>query len=208
HFPSNAWEPPPTRPGGDTGPRSLDELLEVLPVSGRSPYDVREVITALVDDGEHLEISPSYGTSLVTSLAHVGGESVAVIANQTRAWGGSLTADAADKGARFIAVADAFHLPLVFLTDNPGVLPGSASERDGILRSGARMYAAQVRARGPKFQFTLGKAFGFGAAIMAKVPFDHQSLNVAIPGGQAGALPAGAGGGAAGLDDRARQNLV
>lgn len=208
-FPSNAWEAPPARPdGADVGPRSLDEVLDLIPADKRKPYDVRPVIAALVDGGDFLEVSPAFGPSLVVGLARLGGEPVAIVANQPSVMAGSITSDAADKGAHFIEVADSFHLPLVFLTDNPGVLPGSASERAGILRHGARMYMTQVRAQVPKFQVALGKSFGFGAAIMAKVPFDRQTINLAIPGGLGGALPARAGREVAKLDDRAGDEMA
>jgi acetyl-CoA carboxylase carboxyltransferase component len=88
---------------------------------------------------------------------------------------GSVDVDGADKAAHFITVADSFHLPLVFLADNPGVLPGSVSERRGILRSGARMYAAQRSATTPKVEVTLRKAYGFGSMVMSMIPYDGQS---------------------------------
>jgi len=89
-------------------------------------------------------------------------------------------------------VADSFHLPLVFLSDNPGVLPGSASERQGILRSGARMYAAQRLATVPKFEITVRKAYGFGSMVMGMIPFDGQSGVFAFPGATMGAMGAAA----------------
>jgi acetyl-CoA carboxylase carboxyltransferase component len=105
---------------------------------------------------------------------------------------GSITADAADKAAHFITVADSFHLPLVFLSDNPGVMPGSASEKAGILRKGARMYAAQTQATSPKFEVTLRKAYGFGSMVMGMIAFDGQSAVFAFPGATMGAMGAAA----------------
>ena len=87
---------------------------------------------------------------VICALARLGGHPVAVVANQPQVLAGSIDADGADKAAHFITVADSFHLPLVFLADNPGVLPGSASEQAGILRSGARMFAAQTLAHQPR----------------------------------------------------------
>ncbi|MSO79883.1 MAG: acetyl-CoA carboxylase carboxyltransferase subunit, partial [Acidimicrobiia bacterium] len=113
---------------------------------------------------------------------------------------GSIDADAADKGAHFLEVADAFHLPVVFLADNPGVLAGSASERSGILRHAARMFAAQARLRSPKLHVTLRKAYGFGSSLMAMNPFDDQTVTLAFPGARLGAMPAEGGGQAAGLE--------
>ena len=95
---------------------------------------------------------------------------------------GSIDVDGADKAAHFITVADSFHLPLVFLADNPGVLPGSASERRGILRSGARMYAAQTLATTPKFEVTLRKAYGFGSMVMGDDPVRRAVGGVRVPG--------------------------
>ena len=92
------------------------------------------------------EVQPGFGRAVVCALAHLGGHPVAVVANQPSVLAGSIDADAADKAAHFMSVADAFHLPIVFLSDNPGVLPGTASERAGILRAGARMFAAQTLA--------------------------------------------------------------
>ena len=105
---------------------------------------------------------------------------------------GSIDADGADKAAHFITVADSFHLPLVFLADNPGVLPGTASERRGILRSGARMFAAQTVATAPKFEVTLRKAYGFGSMVMGMIAFDGQSAVFAFPGATMGAMGAAA----------------
>lgn len=208
-FPSNAWQAPPVQSGGpDAGRRATDELLDIIPANRRRPYDMGPVISVIVDEGDFVEISPSFGSSLIVGLARIGGEAVGIVANQPAVMAGALTCDAVDKGAHFIEVADSFHLPLVFLTDNPGVLPGSASERAGILRHGARMYAAQVRARVPKIQVTLGKAFGFGAAIMGKVPFDGQTINLTLPSGEGGALPAKAGREVAKLDDEAGDEMA
>jgi len=123
-----------------------------------------------------------------------------VIANQPRVYAGSIDVDGADKAAHFITVADSFHLPLVFLSDNPGVMPGSASERRGILRSGARMYAAQTFSTSPKFEVTLRKAYGFGSMVMGMIPFDGQSGVFAFPGATMGAMGAAAMSRATGAD--------
>ena len=110
-----------------------------------------------------------------------GGEPVAVVANQPDTLAGSIDAEAADKAAHFIAVAAAFHLPLVFLADNPGMLPGGASERQGVLRSGARMFAAQTLATAAKIHLTLRKAYGFGSMVMSMVGFDQQVATFNFP---------------------------
>lgn len=106
---------------------------------------------------------------------------MAVVANQPQVIAGSIDSDAADKAAHFISVADAFHLPLVFLADNPGMLPGSESERDGVLRSGARMFVAQTTATTMKMHVTLRKAYGFGSMVMSLIGFDGQVAAYATP---------------------------
>lgn len=193
-FGSNAWERPPRVDGSDQGKRRLSSVLDVIPRDGGVAYDMRPVISEVVDDGLFFQVQPDFGTSMICALAHVGGESVGIVANQPAVIAGSINVDAADKAAHFISVCDAFHLPLVFLTDNPGVLAGSASEQSGILRAGARMFAAQTRASTVKIQVTLRKAYGFGSSVMAMNGFDEQTLSFAFPGATMGAMgSAGAG---------------
>lgn len=194
-FPSSAWGYAPHLPStqsDDQGFRSTDELLSIIPSDSRRVYDMRAVLDVVVDDGSWFEVQPGFGPSMICGLARLGGESVAVIANQPNVIAGSIDAAAADKAAHFIMVADSFHLPLVFLADNPGMLPGSASERDGVLRSGARMFAAQTQATSPKLHLTLRKAYGFGSMVMSLVGFDNQSATFAYPGATMGAMGASA----------------
>ena len=192
YFPSSAWSYPPDSPDGDDGPRLVDDILDIVPRNGRRVYDMRDVIDVVLDEGSSFEIQPSFGQSVICALCRLGGHPVAVVANQPKVIAGSIDADGADKAAHFITVADSYHLPLVFLTDNPGVMPGSASERRGILRSGARMYAAQTQATTPKFEVTMRKAYGFGSMVMGMIPFDGQSAVFAFPGATMGAMGASA----------------
>ena len=200
YFPSSAWSYAPTMEGPDEGLRSTDELLEIVPRDSRRVYDMRDVLDVVVDDGAWFEVQPGFGPAMICGLAHLGGEPVAVVANQPQVLAGSIDADAADKAAHFITVADSFHLPLVFLADNPGMLPGSASERSGVLRSGARMFAAQTQATSPKLHLTLRKAYGFGSMVMSLVGFDNQSATYAYPGATMGAMGANAMSRATGAD--------
>ena len=168
---------------------------------------MRAVVRRLLDDGETLELQPQFGRSLLTVLGRLGGEPVAVVANQPTFLAGSVDRDAADKAARFLQLVDAFHLPVVFLADNPGILSGSKAERDGTLRAAARMFMAQSRLRVPKLHVTLRKAYGFGSSIMAMNPFDGQTLSVAFPGISLGGMPAAGGAEAAGLDAEGRRRM-
>jgi acetyl-CoA carboxylase carboxyltransferase component len=201
YFPPSAWAYPLDVEGEDDGYRPVPELLEIVPRNGRRVYDMHEVIDIVFDAGSCFEVQPDFGRSLLCMLARLGGHPLAVLANQPQVLAGALDADGADKGAHFIAVADSFHLPIVFLADNPGVMPGRQSERQGILRSGARMYAAQTQARVPKFTVTLRKSYGFGSMLMGSVPFDGNSATFAFPGATMGAMGAAAMSRARGSDE-------
>ncbi|MHB8464075.1 MAG: acyl-CoA carboxylase subunit beta [Acidimicrobiales bacterium] len=196
YFPSSAWSHPPAGSGG--GPRSVPELLEIVPRDNRKVYDMRAVIDVVTDSW--FEVAPEFGPAIICGLTHLGADAVAVVANQPRVLAGSIDAAAADKAAHFIAVADSFHLPLVFLADNPGMLPGTASERAGILRSGARMFAAQTAATTVKLHVTLRKAYGFGSMVMALIAHDGQSATFSWPGATLGAMGAAASSRAMGAD--------
>jgi acetyl-CoA carboxylase carboxyltransferase component len=201
YFPSSAWSYPPHVAGGDDAPRLVPDVLDLVPRNGRRVYDIRKVVDVVFDAGTVFEIQPDYGRTVVCALARLGGHPVAVVANQPLALAGSIDADGAEKAARFITVADSFHVPLVFLADNPGVLPGSRSEQQAILRKGARMYAAQTMATVPKFEVTLRKAYGFGSMVMGMIPFDGQSAVFAFPGATMGAMGAAAMSRARGSDE-------
>ncbi len=214
YFPANAWEhPPSTDPSAEadvasSARRAVPELLDLIPADPRRGYDVRAVLEVVLDADSVFEVQPAHGRPIVTALARLGGTAVAVVANQPAAKAGSIDAESADKAAHFLGVADAFHLPVVFLADNPGVLAGTASERSGILRHAARMFAAQHRVRSPKLHVTLRKAYGFGSSLMAMNPFDDQTVTLALPGARLGAMPAESGADAARLDATERDVLA
>jgi acetyl-CoA carboxylase carboxyltransferase component len=210
YFPSNAWQRSPRNDAvdGDTGKRSLESLLEIIPPNPRHPYDMRSVLAVLVDCGSLFEVQPGYGPSIITALARLGGQAVAVLANQPLVRTGAIDAAAATKAARFIEITSAFHLPIVMLADNPGVLPGSASERAGILRAAARMFVAQHRCGVPKLHVTVRKAFGFGSSVMGMNAYDNQTVSLAFPGVMLGGMPAAVGGRTAKEDDETQRALV
>ncbi|QUR68397.1 acyl-CoA carboxylase subunit beta [Mycobacterium spongiae] len=193
YFPPSAWSYPPSAPvSATTAPRATPELLDVVSRDNRRGYDMRAVLDVVFDRPDWFEVQPRFGKAIICAHAHLGGYSVAVVANQPRVMAGSIDADAADKAAHFITVADSFHLPIVFLADNPGMLPGGQSERDGVLRSGARMFIAQTTATTLKLHVTLRKAYGFGSMVMGLVSFDDQVATFAYPGATMGAMGAAA----------------
>jgi len=173
-----------------SGTRRLDDLLQIIPRDGRRSYDMRQVLTRLVDADSLFEVQALHGTSMITALARLGGYAVLIVANQPATMGGAITREAADKATHFLQVAGAFSLPVVFLADNPGVMAGPDAERAGTLRAAARMYSAQRALRSPKLHVTLRKAFGFGSSLMAMNPFDRQTVTLAFPGISLGGIPA------------------
>ncbi|MFW0785810.1 carboxyl transferase domain-containing protein [Gordonia sp. CPCC 206044] len=192
-FPSSAWSYPPSLPVDEESlPRETPELLDIISRDNKFVYDARDVLDVVFDRPDWFEVQPEFGPAIICALAHLGGHPVAVVANQPLILAGSIDSDAADKAAHFITVADSFHLPLIFLTDNPGMLPGSDSEQSGVLRSGARMFAAQTTATTVKLHLTLRKAFGFGSMVMSLLGFDDQVATFAYPGATMGAMGAAA----------------
>jgi acetyl-CoA carboxylase carboxyltransferase component len=196
YFPASAWSYPPSLPASEGGassePRQTPQLLDIVSRDNRRIYDMRAVLDVVFDQPDWFEVQPQFGKAIICALAHLGGHPVAVVANQPKVLAGSIDADAADKAAHFIMVADSFHLPIVFLADNPGMLPGSRSERTGVLRAGARMFAAQTAASTLKLHLTLRKAYGFGSMVMSLLSFDAQSATFAYPGATMGAMSAAA----------------
>jgi acetyl-CoA carboxylase carboxyltransferase component len=202
YFPTSAWSyaPDTVEAEADLEARLVPEILDIVPRNGRRLYEIRDVIDVVFDRSSWFEIQPDFGKTVVCALARLGGHPVAVIANQPRVKAGSVDVDGANKAAHFITVADSFHIPLIFLADNPGVMPGRVSESRGILRSGARMYTAQTLATVPKFEVTLRKAYGFGSMVMGMISFDSQSGTFAFPGVTMGAMGAAAMSRATGAD--------
>ncbi|MDP3276007.1 MAG: acyl-CoA carboxylase subunit beta [Deltaproteobacteria bacterium] len=182
-FPSNCDEQPPRIDNTDPINRRDDSLLDVIPESSRRAYDVYKIIKTLVDHGDILDIKPRWARNLVTCLARIDGQSVGIVANNPMYLGGVLDVDAADKGARFIQICDAFNIPLVFLQDTPGFMVGSKVEHAGIIRHGAKMLHAMSAATVPKLTVILRKAYGAGYYVMCGRAYEPD-LIVAWPGAE------------------------
>jgi acetyl-CoA carboxylase carboxyltransferase component len=166
YFPSHCEEAPPVRASADPADRMDEGLLDVLPESGRQPYDMYDVIRRIVDDGEWLDLKPQWARTIITCLARMGGRPVGVVANQPRRLGGILDNDSADKAARFVNLCDAFGIPLLFLVDVPGFMVGTKVEAAGIIRHGAKMLHAVAAATVPKVTVVIRKAYGAGYYVM------------------------------------------
>lgn len=191
HLPQHAGiAPPQPRSADDVDERFLDNILDTIPTAHHQPYEMLDVLGQVVDEGSLLEVQPLYGQSIVTAFARIGGRSALIVASQPMFNAGAITAEAAEKATHFLRVAGSFGLPVVFLTDTPGVMPGPDAERVGTLRAVAGMYLAQRAIRAPKVHVTLRKAFGFGSSLMAMNPFDRQTVTLAFTGASLGGLPA------------------
>ncbi|GAA4401898.1 acyl-CoA carboxylase subunit beta [Quisquiliibacterium transsilvanicum] len=189
YLPTNAWAYPPATEPRDPAPVNLEA---VLPSRPRAPFDVQKVILGLVDADSFFEIKPDYARMLVTGLARIDGHPVGVIANQPMVFAGAITAAAARKARRFIDLCSAYHIPLVFLQDVPGVMTGPAAEKEGTLREGLAVVYALAWADVPKVTVVLRKAFGFGACAMGGWG-GEQSLVVAWPTADFASLPVSGG---------------
>lgn len=149
----------------DLDPNALEEALDsLIPTDPRSPYDMKDLIGRLADQGRFLEVQAYYAKNIITGFMRLNGESVGVIANQPRVMAGVLDIDASDKASRFIRTCDAFNIPLLTLVDVPGFLPGTQQEYGGIIRHGAKMLFAYSEATVPKVTVIVRKAYG-GAYI-------------------------------------------
>jgi len=164
YLPSNNSELPPRVETGDSPDRMDDSLTNVVPTDPRKPYDMREVLTRVVDKGELFEIFPHFAQNMITAFARLNGWSVGMLANQPKVLAGCLDINASDKAARFIRFCDAFNIPLITFVDVPGYMPGTAQEHGGIIRHGAKMLFAYSEATVPKLTVILRKAYG-GAYI-------------------------------------------
>jgi len=171
-FPSHNQEPPPIAECSDPIDRRCEELYDIVPTAPRRAYDMYRVIHSIVDDGEFFPMKPEWAKNIVTGLARVGGDTVGIVANQPMVLGGALDVNAADKAARFVWLCDAFGIPLVFLHDVPGFIVGSAVEKQGIIRHGAKMLFAVSEATVPKVSVILRKSYGAGYFVMNGLAYE------------------------------------
>ncbi|HLN61236.1 MAG TPA: acyl-CoA carboxylase subunit beta [Symbiobacteriaceae bacterium] len=165
---------PVTNPNLDD--RRVEELYDLVPTEPNRVYDMRKVITAIVDGGTFFELKAGWARSIITALARMGGRTVGVVASQPAYRGGVLDVDSADKAARFITLCDAYEIPLLFLADVPGFLIGSKVEQQGIIRHGAKMLYAVSEATVPKVTVVLRKAYGAGYFVMCGRAYEADQI--------------------------------
>eukprot|EP00276_Gloeochaete_wittrockiana_P004307 CAMPEP_0184665312 /NCGR_PEP_ID=MMETSP0308-20130426/56645_1 /TAXON_ID=38269 /ORGANISM="Gloeochaete witrockiana, Strain SAG 46.84" /LENGTH=538 /DNA_ID=CAMNT_0027109231 /DNA_START=18 /DNA_END=1634 /DNA_ORIENTATION=+ len=178
----------PQRHTNDSRYRTEASLDTVIPQDPNVPYDMKEVVTKIVDDGEYFEIMPDYAKNIIVCFARMEGRSVGIIANQPMQMAGVLDIDASVKGARFVRFCDAFNIPIITLVDVPGFLPGTDQEYGGIIRHGAKLLYAFAEATVPKVTVIVRKAYGGAYDVMssahlrADVNYAWPSAEIAVMG--------------------------
>jgi acetyl-CoA carboxylase carboxyltransferase component len=192
YLPGN-WEQvaPAAMPCAAPTPSDGRTIAELIPTDENKPFDIKELIAALTDEGSLLEIHPRWAKELVVGFARLHGQPIGIVANQPKHKGGVLFGDSADKAARFITTCNAFNVPLLFLADVPGFMIGTQVEREGIIRHGAKMISAVSEATVPKISVIVRKAYGAGLYAMAGPAFEPDcclalpSASIAVMGPQA-----------------------
>ena len=179
-MPSNNHEDPPFKVTQDPPLREVPALDTMIPLESNRPYDVKDVIRAVVDDKNLFEIAEAFAANIVIGFARIGGRSVGVVANQPQVLAGVLDIDASTKAARFVRFCDCFNIPLVTFVDVPGFLPGTDQEYGGIIKHGAKLLFAFAEATVPKVTVILRKAYGGAYDVMASKHI-RADVNLAFP---------------------------
>ena len=193
YLPQSAAQKPPTLPAKDAISRQSPALDRIIPANPNQPYDMKHIISHIIDDDIFFEIHPDFASNIITGFARMGGQSVAIIANQPMVLAGCLDINAARKAARFVRFADAFNIPLVTLVDVPGFMPGTAQEYGGIINHGAKLLFAYAEASVPKVTLITRKAYGGAYDVMSSkhlrgdVNYAWPSAEIAVMGAEGAA---------------------
>lgn len=180
YLPQNNMEDPPFIQGADDPLRMDDALNGIIPDDAGKPYDIKDAIRMIVDNGQFFEIHEGYAQNIVVGFARLGGHSVGIVANQPAVLAGVLDIDASEKGARFVRFCDSFNIPIITFEDVPGFLPGTNQEHHGIIRSGAKLLYAYCEATVPKLTVITRKAYGGAYCVMSSKHI-RSDLNLAWP---------------------------
>ncbi|UYN89967.1 MAG: acyl-CoA carboxylase subunit beta [Anaerolineales bacterium] len=167
YLPQNNLEDPPFKPSKDNPLRRDEALDSLIPDDPSKPYDIKEVIRMVMDEGAFYEIHDQFAQNVVVGFSRLGGHVVGIVANQPMVLAGVLDIDASDKAARFVRFCDAFNIPILTLVDVPGFMPGTAQEHNGIIRAGAKLLYAYCEATVPKLTVVTRKAYGGAYDVMS-----------------------------------------
>jgi len=179
-MPQNNHEDPPRVETQDPIDRRDEALDTLVPIEPDKPYDIKEILTRVVDDGHFVEVHEHFAKNLVVGFGRLGGQSVGIVANQPAFLAGCLDINASVKGARFVRFCDAFNIPLITFEDVPGFLPGTQQEYGGIIRHGAKLLFAFAEATVPKITLITRKAYGGAYCVMASKHL-RTDVNLAYP---------------------------
>jgi acetyl-CoA carboxylase carboxyltransferase component len=189
-LPSNNMEEPPRMETGDDPERATPECSALIPASPNQPYDMKQVIAAVVDDGDFVEYHSLWALSLVCGFARIDGHVVGIVGNQPQVLAGVLDIESSEKGARFVRTCDSFNIPLVTFVDVPGFMPGTDQEYGGIIRHGAKLLYAYCESTVPRIQIITRKAYGGAYVVMnsksigADLAYAWPSAELAVMGPQ------------------------
>ena len=193
YLPQSAVQKPPELPVKDAITRQSPALDRIIPVNPNQPYNMKYIISHIIDDDIFFEIHPDFASNIITGFARMGGQSVAIIANQPMVLAGCLDINAARKAARFVRFADAFNIPLMTLVDVPGFMPGTAQEYGAIINHGAKLLFAYAEASVPKVTLITRKAYGGAYCVMSSkhlrgdVNYAWPSAEIAVMGAEGAA---------------------
>jgi propionyl-CoA carboxylase beta chain len=188
YLPQNNRDDPPRRECADPIDRQDAQLDNLIPEDSALPYDIKDVVLRVVDDGEFFEVHEHFAKNLVVGLARLDGRPVGIVANQPAHLAGCLDIDSSVKGARFVRFCDSFNIPLVTFEDVPGFLPGTGQEFGGIIRHGAKLLYAFAEATVPKITVIVRKAYGGAYCVMGSkhirtdINFAYPSAEIAVMG--------------------------
>jgi propionyl-CoA carboxylase beta chain len=189
-LPQNNHEDPPTQPTRDDSERREERLNDLVPTNPNQPYDIKELVRLVMDEGYFLEVHEEFARNIVVGFARLDGHPVGIVANQPAVLAGALDIDASVKGARFIRFCDAFNIPLVVFQDVPGFLPGVNQEHGGIIRHGAKLLYAFAEATVPKLTVITRKSYGGAYCVMnskqirSDVNFAYPTAEIAVMGAE------------------------
>ncbi len=179
-LPLNNMEDPPVKPCTDDLTREDPALDKIVPVDPNKPYNMKDIIHSVIDNGHFLEVMPHYAQNIIIGFARIGGRPVGIVANQPQVLAGVLDIDSSTKAARFVRFCDAFNIPLITFEDVPGFLPGTAQEYGGIIKHGAKLLYAFAEATVPKITVITRKAYGGAYDVMSSKHIGAD-VNLAYP---------------------------
>ena len=187
YLPQNVWEMPPCMACNDPMDRTDEMLASIIPRDRRKPYDMRKIVRTVFDANSTFEIQPTWGKGIITCFARLGGRPVGVVANNPMVYGGAMDARAARKQGHFVELCDTFHLPIIYLVDQPGFMVGPQAEMEGTLRDGMRAVYVGMQATVPALTLVLRKCYGM--AGMAACDKAGINFKIAWPSAEIGNLP-------------------